>query len=361
MVRPDDEAQNTDGNHRIDHRQIAEDRLFREGRDDLADDAKGRQDDDVHFRVAKEPQDVLIKDRIAATGRIKEGGAEVAVSQQHGDGTGQNRQRQQDQPGGDEDRPGEQRHFVHGHARRAHVQEGGDHVDRAKDGRCTREVDRENRKIHRVAFFAGGQRRVQNPAHAGPKLAVAAGGEHRRNSKGRTCDEHPVAEVVHAGEGHIRRADLQRHEVVAKAAEQRRDDHKEHHQNAVAGDQHVPEVAVGGAFCRCGGGQAHAFFAHVLHAGVHKFHPHVNGEQNRNEAYESPGKQIKDPDILVVRRHEPAGKEPALIMIGAMNGCIGHGRLLLSVLMDRVLARCAQPDDLILCLRGQRTGGNVCI
>ena len=69
---------------------------------------KAGQDDDVHFRVAKEPQDVLIQDRVTAAGRIEEGKAEVPVHQQHGDCARQNRQGQQDQPGGDEDRPGEQ-------------------------------------------------------------------------------------------------------------------------------------------------------------------------------------------------------------------------------------------------------------
>ena len=112
---------------------------------------KAGHDDDVDLGMAEEPQDVLIQDRVAAALRVKEGGAEVAVGDQHGDRAGQNRQRQQDQPGGDEDRPGEQRHLVHGHARRAHVQEGGDHVDRAQDRRGARQVNGEQRQIHREA------------------------------------------------------------------------------------------------------------------------------------------------------------------------------------------------------------------
>jgi hypothetical protein len=68
----------------------------------MADDPEARHDDDVHFGVAEEPQDVLVQDRVAAARRIKEGGAEIAVGQQHGDGAGQNRQRQQDHPCGDE-------------------------------------------------------------------------------------------------------------------------------------------------------------------------------------------------------------------------------------------------------------------
>ena len=99
----------------------------------MADDAEARHDDDVDFRVSEEPQDMLVEHRIAAAGGIEKRGAEVAVGQKHGDRAGEHRQAEQDEPGGDEDRPAEQRHFEQRHARCAHVQEGGDHVDRAKD------------------------------------------------------------------------------------------------------------------------------------------------------------------------------------------------------------------------------------
>ena len=135
VVRPDDEAQDADRGHGVDHAQIAEDRLAAEGRDHMADDAEGRHDQQIHFRVPEEPEDVLIQHRIAAAGGIEEGGAEMAVRQQHGDRARQHRQGQHDQPGGDVDRPGEQRHLMHGHARRAHVQEGGDEVDAAQNRR----------------------------------------------------------------------------------------------------------------------------------------------------------------------------------------------------------------------------------
>ena len=41
VVRPHDEADHTDCDHGVDHAEIAKDRLFREGRDDVADDPKG--------------------------------------------------------------------------------------------------------------------------------------------------------------------------------------------------------------------------------------------------------------------------------------------------------------------------------
>jgi hypothetical protein len=42
-----------------------------EGRHDLADDAEGRQDHDVHLGVAEEPEDVLVHHRVAAAGGLK--------------------------------------------------------------------------------------------------------------------------------------------------------------------------------------------------------------------------------------------------------------------------------------------------
>ena len=50
-----------------------------EGRDDLADHPKGRQDHDVDLGVPEEPEEVHEQHRIAAAGRIEEGRAEIAV------------------------------------------------------------------------------------------------------------------------------------------------------------------------------------------------------------------------------------------------------------------------------------------
>ena len=80
-MRPDPEADHSDGDHGIGHAEIAEDRLFREGGDDLADDAEGRQDHDIDFRVAEEPEQMLVQQRIAATRRREEGRAEIAVGE----------------------------------------------------------------------------------------------------------------------------------------------------------------------------------------------------------------------------------------------------------------------------------------
>ena len=165
VVRPHDEAQSANRDHRLNHWQVAKDRLCGERRDDVADDAKARQDDDVHFWVTKEPQDVLVQDRVAAACWSKKvvpklrsvrsmviAPASTAVPE--------------GSASCDEDRPAEQRHLVQGHARCAHVQEGCDHVDRAQDRRGTRNVNRKDREVHRHAASdveSGGYRTQPTP------------------------------------------------------------------------------------------------------------------------------------------------------------------------------------------------------
>ncbi len=61
-------------------------------------------------------------------------------------------------------------------------------------------------------------------------------------------------------------SDVPRHEIVAKAAKQRRNGDKEYHQNTVVGDHHIPEMSVGCAFL-CGiGNETCVLKAHVLRA-----------------------------------------------------------------------------------------------
>ena len=98
------------------------------------------------------------------------------------------------------------------------------------------------------------------------------------------------------------------------------------------GDHDVPEVTIGGTFARRRGGKARALQAHVLNARLHQFHAHVDGEENRDEPDERRGDEVQDTDILVVRGHEPPGEEPTLVVVVvAVNGCVCHCCLLLSV------------------------------
>ena len=122
---------------------------------------------------------------------------------------------------------------------------------------------------------------------------------------------------------------MQRHEEVSETAKQRRDDHEEHHQDAVTRDQNVPKVTVRGTRVSSAGRcEARAFQTHVLNARIHKLHAHVDREGHRDEPGETCGQKIKNSDVFVVCGHEPAGKEPAFVFVSvAMNGCVRHARV----------------------------------
>ena len=177
VVRPHHEADHADRHHGVGHAEIAEDRLAAEGRDHVADDAEARHDHDVDLGVAEEPEQVLEQHRIAAAGRIEERGAEIAVADQHGDRAGQHRDRQQQQERRHQLAPDEQRHLVQRHAGRAHVEDGGDEVDRAEQRTGAGEMQREQRAVHADARLVGRvrQRRIQRPA--GARLAHEQAGD----------------------------------------------------------------------------------------------------------------------------------------------------------------------------------------
>ena len=203
-------------------------------------DAEGRQDHDVHFGVAEEPEQVLVEHRIAAARRVEEGRAEVAVGEQHGDRAGEHRQRQEQQERGHQHRPGEQRHLVQRHARRAHVEDRGDEVDRAEDRGRARKVQRQDAEIERRARMARGrERRIDRPAAAEAERARRALDEEGAEQQAEARDGEPERDVVHSRERHVGRADHERHEPVAEAADEGRHHHEEHHDEAVAGHEDV--------------------------------------------------------------------------------------------------------------------------
>ncbi len=95
-----------DPGDREDHRLVAEQRLAREGRDHVGDEAHRRQDHDVDGRVRVEPEQVLPHERLAAAHHRRGVGARVQPTrlkklvpavrseQLHHQGRGQDRQRE---------------------------------------------------------------------------------------------------------------------------------------------------------------------------------------------------------------------------------------------------------------------------
>ena len=209
-----------------------------EGRDDVADDPEARQDHDIDLGVAEEPEQVLEQHRIAT----RRSGSKNAVPKFRSQismvmapastGTARTSRNAVTSIG-----PDEERHAVQRHARRAHVEDRGDEVDCAQQGadapaRCSaNSVQSMPMPGSKVELDSGGYS-VQ-PVPDSPRYRPV-----RISSEGRR--QQPEADVVQAREGHVRRADHQRDEPVAEAADQRRHDREEDHDQAVRRDDGVP-------------------------------------------------------------------------------------------------------------------------
>ena len=66
VVRPHAPAEEADRDAGEHDDRVAEQRLAREHRQDLRDDAHARQDQDVHLGMAEDPEQVLVQDRVTA-------------------------------------------------------------------------------------------------------------------------------------------------------------------------------------------------------------------------------------------------------------------------------------------------------
>ena len=177
------------------------------------------------------------------------------------------------------------------HAGRAHVEDGGDEVDRAEDRRGAGQMQRQDGEIDRRAGMAGGgQRRIDRPAGADAgraRLAFDEGRSQQQRERGR---QQPERDVVHARERHVRRADHQRHDPVAEAADQRRHDHEEDHDQPVRGGEHVELMAV----------------VEHLHAGELQLHADGDRHEAADHAGDHGEHQVHRADVLVVGRIDEA-------------------------------------------------------
>ena len=133
MVRPHAHAHERNTHRGGDHHRVAEDRLPGEDRNDLRHERERRDDQDVDFRVAEDPEE-MHPERGRPTGlRVEEMAAEVAIDEQHQLRRRQRGQRQQRHPGHHQIEPGEQGHAAERHARAPHADDGGDEIDGGAD------------------------------------------------------------------------------------------------------------------------------------------------------------------------------------------------------------------------------------
>lgn len=68
----------------------------------MTDNTEARQNENVDFRMAKESEEVLVKNGISAASRIKEDGFEVTIHEKHGNRARKNGQRKEQKEGRDQ-------------------------------------------------------------------------------------------------------------------------------------------------------------------------------------------------------------------------------------------------------------------
>ena len=250
VVRPDHEAQRADRHDRPDHHAVAEDVAPRMGADEVGDDAEGGQRDDVDLGMAEEPEQVLEQDRAAAAvaaaaapSATSAGMKKLVPSSRSSSiitrADEQRREGQQRHDRRDEDAPDRQRHAHQRHPARARLQHRH-HVVQAAHGEADDEQRQRDQHQDDAPVLARRARqdrlrRIERPARAGRSARhEEAGDQHQHRQQ-----VDPVAQHVHVGEHHVPRAEHQRDQVVAEAAEEQRGQQVDHHDHAVHGDELV--------------------------------------------------------------------------------------------------------------------------
>lgn len=97
MVGSYNKAQKADGHHGPNHSHVAE-RLFFAGviGYDVGNHAEAWENQNIDFGVAEESEQVLIKNGVTSSSRVKEGGVKVSVCEEHCNTGGKNGQREKE-------------------------------------------------------------------------------------------------------------------------------------------------------------------------------------------------------------------------------------------------------------------------
>ncbi len=284
-MRPHPHRQAGDGKRGEHHADVAVERLGRKYRDDLRDDAERGQDHHVDFGVAEEPEQVLVQNHVAAVLRIEEVRAVMSLEQQLEHRNGKRGKRHENEQRRRENLPCEDRHAPHRHSGRAIENNRRCEIHRDHDRRNTVEEDADDPQILPAAG-AGDLRRkgcVRGPAGGGS----AAFREHAAKDRKAADHEEIDAEGVQPRKCHVRRADLQGHQIVSQAESDRRDD-QENHRRAVQGEYLVVRMRRDDILMRLG-----------------QLQPDHEREQARDDEEESAGHDVHDADRLVVRGRQP--------------------------------------------------------
>jgi hypothetical protein len=148
--------------------------------------------------------------------------------------------------------------------------------------------------------------------------------EHREQEQREGEGKQPERDVVHARECHVRRADHQRDEPVGIAADHRRHDHEEDHDQAVGGGEHIVHVlagierGVGRGLVDQRGKPVEDLDARLL-----ELEAHGAREQRADHTRDDREHKVHRADVLVVGRVDvaaPTGGMSVVLMLGVVAG-----------------------------------------
>jgi hypothetical protein len=92
-MRSNDEPQESDGKHSVNHPQIPKNWFFGKRLNNMTDNTEPGKNKNIYLWVAKKSEKVLVQHWIPPSDRRKEYRFEVTVSQEHGNRPGKDRQR----------------------------------------------------------------------------------------------------------------------------------------------------------------------------------------------------------------------------------------------------------------------------
>ena len=155
----------------------------------------------------------------------------------------------------------------------------------------------EDQKVHGHTDLQG-QRRIEGPAGIDLSAATWEEGDHKREKQhGCRCGQDPEAEVVHARQGHVGRADHQRDHPVGKPCGGGHHSTKDHYEGVI-GDQVGVQIGL-----------------QQLYAGLKQFGADQHGTGAAKKHHGQGKEQVECPDVLVVGAEQPA---PPAFGVGMM-------------------------------------------
>ena len=304
MVTPHRPAHYADDDAGKDHDRIAEQRLAGESGQHFGDNAHRRQNQDIDLRVTEHPEQMLPHNGIAAALRDEKVGAEVAVEGQLDQSHGDDRKSQHQQHRSHQGHPDEQGHPHQAHPRRPHIDDGNDEVKGGGQGGYAQHLQAQGPIVQAGvgAERLFGQVGVGKPAGVRGLIGQETGVEQQPAK-----EEHPVAERVQPGKGHIPGPDGQGDDEVKETGAQRHH-HQENHGGAVHGEHLVKGVRADQGIVRHGQLQADDA-----------------GFDAAQEQKDESRRPVQNADALVVNRSKPAPEAGLAGRAGDYAGSFGGG------------------------------------